>query len=133
MAGMAFVGSALSLLASVQKGHEYDVTLYPAYVLCFGAALALTLRTRLTYGTTVRERVRQFADYSFTLYLTHYTLLYALTKLWPNGGWAATVVGVLVSNAVAYALARLGEAHHKTVAAWLATHLLQRPAAAALG
>jgi peptidoglycan/LPS O-acetylase OafA/YrhL len=97
-------------------GKEYRVELYPLLVLCFASVLLFSLRTNLTHDTMAARVTRRFADYSYTLYLIHHTIVYALFKLWPGAGMRGALTAIVLSNLVAYPLAYCTEMRHKSVA-----------------
>nr|WP_232924770.1 acyltransferase [Pseudomonas cichorii] len=56
------------------------------------------------------------AGYSFTLFLTHYTILYWLQKMGFSGG-SGIAIAFVISNIVAFLVASCTEAYHKNVSA----------------
>lgn len=104
-------------------GKEYRIDLYPLLALCFASVLFFALRTNLTHGTLAARITRQLADYSYTLYLIHHTIVYALFKLWPGAGMRGALTAIVLSNLVAYPLAYCTEMRHKSVAQWLKSRL----------
>lgn len=74
-----------------------------------------------------RHIVRFFADYSYTLYLCHFSLLTLLFE------WRGRIddrllllLGVVVCNGVAWCLAYCGERWHRRLASWLKERLVHR-------
>jgi peptidoglycan/LPS O-acetylase OafA/YrhL len=112
--------AAVAYWFMLTPGHEYDVTTYPALVLSVGSLIAVTQRTRLIVGARITKIIRLAADYSFTLYLIHHTIMVAVTTIYPAAAgylwfWGA----VLTSNVIAYLIARPFEMRHRQFADWL--------------
>jgi peptidoglycan/LPS O-acetylase OafA/YrhL len=75
-----------------------------------------TQATHLVRTPSVEWIARFSADYSYSLYLIHYTILHAIKKLWPEFTVAGMIAGILLSNIVAIVLAEIGEKHHRKLA-----------------
>jgi peptidoglycan/LPS O-acetylase OafA/YrhL len=74
--------------------------------LGFTALVALALRTRWTVSRPkLRKAVRFMADYSFSLYLIHYTVLYAASKFVPLEHLRFALPVVLAANVIAAVVA----------------------------
>ena len=116
--------SVLALLAAgaayfwmVTPGREYNMATYFALVAVIGSMIAITQWTNEAGSVRV---VRIAADYSFTLYLIHHTIMAAIITTMPSArGPAWFWTAVLSSNIVAYLLARPFEMRHKEFARWL--------------
>jgi peptidoglycan/LPS O-acetylase OafA/YrhL len=102
-------------------GHEYDMATYPVLILAVGSLIAITQKTKvLRNAPTVATIIRTAADYSFTLYLIHYTIMYAIMTIFsPALGWPWFCTAVAISNVVAYLIALPTEMRHRQFAAWL--------------
>ena len=104
--------------------------------VCFSLAIAILLLAHQNLRFSVYERlrvataIRFFADYSFTLYLTHYTILHWARVLW--GTRVSQEVGVLcvilLSNVIAIAIAWVTEFKYRVLREWLAPFLFTRAA-----
>ena len=70
------------------------------------------LRPRLSYAFSA------LAGYSFTLFLTHYTVLFWLQKI-GFSGLSGLCISLVLSNAIAYAIAYVTESHHKEISSKL--------------
>jgi peptidoglycan/LPS O-acetylase OafA/YrhL len=112
--------AGVSLLAAVARVSMTK----NAYDLIFAALLALwlffTICTLDRVAAVPSERlsrwVRFAADYSFSLYLLHYSVLYFLVPFRGDAGDGTLfTLGVLASNVLAMVLAWLCEARHRTV------------------
>lgn len=104
---------------NVVPGHEYAMSTYPALALAFAGLIALSQRTTIV----LRSRpVRLAADFSFTLYLIHHSLMTCVHFIFPHAsGWAVFFVVVAAANMVAWSIARHCEMKHKKLAEWLLT------------
>jgi peptidoglycan/LPS O-acetylase OafA/YrhL len=69
-----FVAAGCAYAFSLNPGHEYEMATYPALILTIGSMIAITQQTK---AIGAAKLIRVLADYSFTLYLIHYT-----TPLW---------------------------------------------------
>ena len=104
----------------VTHAREYAPEQYVVLAGGFAFLVLALLRTRVFVNRLVLPRVvRVFADYSYSLYLVHYTILYALFRLWTGSPRAGAWLGVVLANAVALALAWFTEFRHKQLAGWL--------------
>jgi membrane-bound acyltransferase YfiQ involved in biofilm formation len=74
--------------------------------------------TRLIASPRIVSAIRFCAGYSFTLYLTHHTLMYAVFLL-DYRGHTVAIGMILISNVVAAAMAIPTEMNHKTIARFL--------------
>lgn len=99
----------------------YMITL-DAYNVLAGSLLSLSIIALAvdfnSNGCEVAPRVTSLfnglAAYSFTLFLTHYSVLFWLHKL-GLGGLSGFVMGVILSNVIAYLIAKRTEIYHKDV------------------
>lgn len=112
---------------SVVPGNEYAMSTYPALALAFAGLIALSQRTTMVRAS---RPVRLVADFSFTLYLIHHSLMSSVHFIFPQAsGWVVFIVVVAAANVLAWAIARHCEMKHKKLAEWLLTRprrLLQR-------
>jgi len=103
-------------VAITRGGHEYNLT---SYFALFAAFFGVTTATQSLHQVTSTSLVRCIgflADYSYSLYLIHYTLMYALWVIFPTRGFAMFVLAVTASNAIAVGLAEIGEKQHRRLA-----------------
>lgn len=136
----SFALAALGLLASAtwaiiiwRHKSPYVRASYPPLAVAFLALLALSFRGRATVSRPTLQRVVAYlAGYSFTLYLTHYTILTAMVLLpIPLSAPARFWISVVGANVIALVLAQFTERRHKQLAAAIARRLA--PAAAVSG
>ena len=115
--------SVLSICAygyTVVPGHEYNMATYPALILAVGSMVAITQKTKVLRSARTVWVVRTAADYSFTLYLIHHTIMFAVVTIFPAlQGWAWFCAVVGISNLFAYLIARPTEMRHRDFALWL--------------
>ena len=91
--------------------------------LYFGGALLLSICWMQGFGTkidkTLRKIVHITAGYSFTLFLTHYSILSFIHSAKLMHGWPAFNVSFLISNLVAFLLAFYFEMRFASFASFL--------------
>ena len=81
-----------------------------------GAIASITQRTNWIGSANA---IRIAADYSFTLYLIHHTIMYSAKFAFDgqDGGWFLGTV--VLSNLIAYLIAQPFEMRHKQIAKWI--------------
>jgi peptidoglycan/LPS O-acetylase OafA/YrhL len=113
-------------LLVLTPGEEYVPLAYPLLAIGFLAAIALATR----YAAPARGRAVRFiglgAGFSFSLYLVHYTVLYALKRFWDGDAYLGALVGFVAANALALLIALPTEMRHLEFAAALKSRLLRR-------
>jgi peptidoglycan/LPS O-acetylase OafA/YrhL len=115
-----FAMAACAYGYTVVPGNEYDMATYPALILLVGSMVSITQRTKVLHNKRMIAAIRTAADYSFTLYLIHYTIMVAVAAVFATPqGWAWFCVTVAISNLFAYLIARPTEMRHRDFAAWL--------------
>jgi len=100
----------------------FDPALYPALIVSFAAFIALAMRTRFTIGPNaawLARSVRFMANYSFSLYLIHFTILFAAAKFMTLGRFRTVLLMVVIANLCAIAIAVPTEMQHGRLARWL--------------
>ncbi len=110
------VCGAAGFLALAHAGDEYEFALYPLLAAAFLGLVTATQSTRQLASPGLNKTIRFFADYSFSLYLVHHTIMYAIWTILPDRGIAVFAAAVLISNIVAIGLAEIGEKHHRKLA-----------------
>ncbi|MBX3205828.1 MAG: acyltransferase [Labilithrix sp.] len=102
------------------NGRAYDRVLVALIAATVTIGILGLQQSRLVVPATSRRWVRRVADYSFTLYLVHYTVLEATTLARGRvSDPALVVIGVVASNLLAVLLAALGEMRHRTLSTYL--------------
>lgn len=106
---------ALALLLLIAAGWLYFIS-KSAYNLPAGIFLALFLfiftnkvSRFLRLLLPLREVAKKIAGFSFTLFLTHYTILIYTNELLRLDGWAGLIAGFAISNLVAASIAFFSE------------------------
>jgi peptidoglycan/LPS O-acetylase OafA/YrhL len=110
------VCGALGFTLFAHAGAEYDLKLYPFLIAAFFGLVAVTQSTHVLTSPKLVKSISFFADYSFSLYLVHHTIMYAMWTISPSRGLAVFAVAVLTSNLVAIGLAEIGEKNHRKIA-----------------
>lgn len=101
-------------------GNEYRIENYTIVAMAFLSLVMATQRMRLFSKIPVwRNWARFAANYSFSLYLLHHSILFCVSRIWPSGAEFGALSGILISNAVAIPFAYYTEFRHKALAAWL--------------
>lgn len=109
-------------------GREYDGRVYLLLASAFVFAVLLTQRTQFfRRWPRLRACIKYCADFSFTLYLVHYTVLYLAHRLMPDSRWVGFGISVAASLALSILLAHVGERHHKGLARKLKLLAFSRP------
>jgi peptidoglycan/LPS O-acetylase OafA/YrhL len=109
--------ACIALVAT--QGHEYQWSVYLGLIPAFAAYLMLALRLPAP-GGFLAATIRFAAAFSLTLYLLHYTLMYAITRLAPGSeGWGLALASILLSNTVAVAVAWRTEMRHRDFGRWI--------------
>lgn len=104
---------------------SYDF-LAAIYMGCaFISGLVCFQQAQVNPGPRLKKRAEQLAGYSFTLFLIHYSVLYFIVTLFGDG-WFMFLVGVLISNVLAYLIAQCSEIHHRRISAFLCHQLKRR-------
>jgi peptidoglycan/LPS O-acetylase OafA/YrhL len=106
----------VAFMALAHTGNEYDMKTYPVLALAFFGIVAATQSQHRLTSPILRKSITFFADYSFTLYLVHHTIMYAMWITSPERGVTRMIVAILISNLVAIGLAAIGEKHHRKLA-----------------
>src|SRR5262249_11923104 len=114
--------SALLLLASYRlvavQGNFYDLPF--ALLLATSLVFALRVVENWKWVEGTEAPITFFAGYSYTLYLTHYTVMTAMRSL---DGMALVLTVTAAANLLAIAMWWLFERHHRAVASALKTTL----------
>lgn len=104
----------------VTKAHlEYNFLTYATLVAFLFAVLAASQSTRWITSRRAIGAIRFFADYSFTLYLIHYTIMFAVFVITPERNLYIFAIMVLISNILAIAIAFPTEMRHREFARFL--------------
>jgi peptidoglycan/LPS O-acetylase OafA/YrhL len=110
------VCGAIGFLTFAHTGAEYDLRLYPLLVAAFFGLILATQSIHLLTSPKTIHLIRFLADYSFSLYLIHYTIMYGMWAAFSDRGITMFMIAVSASNLVAIGLAELGEKNHRKIA-----------------
>ena len=109
-----------SFLLVTRARLEYNFLTYASLTVFLFAVLAASQARRLITSEPVMRTVKFFADYSFTLYLTHYSILLAVFFIRPERDFYIFATMVIIANIVAIAIAIPTEMRHRELARFLA-------------
>jgi peptidoglycan/LPS O-acetylase OafA/YrhL len=115
---IGLVGIA-AFTAVTRTGAEYNL---PSYILLAAAFFGFVATTQSMHAVTspiLSKSISFAADYSFSLYLVHHTIMYAMWTMLPMRGVGMFVLAIATSNLVAIGLAQIGEKHHRSFARFL--------------
>src|SRR6185437_10745947 len=118
------IGGIAGFVMTAHPGAEYNFKLYPFLAAVFFGLVAATQSTHLLASSKIERPIRFFADYSFSLYLVHHTIMYAFWTISSVRGMGAFAGSVIVSNIVAIVLANIGEKNHRKMAKSLTARML---------
>ena len=117
---IAMAISGFAIFVATHPAHaEYSLAGYPLLLTAMIGVIAATQSSHLLTGCRINRAINFFANYSFTLYLVHHTLMYAMWVIWSERGLLMFAVAVVFSNLFAMGLAAVGETHHHQVACFL--------------
>lgn len=110
------LAAGVALAVWLRSGYDFYT---PAFVVCFAYALtAYSMRDSEVYAASVPPRVvGSLSDYSYSLYLLHFSVLIYLQAYMPSGldGLAAVAVALAVANLLAFGFWWLFERHYLAV------------------
>jgi peptidoglycan/LPS O-acetylase OafA/YrhL len=120
-AAAACACAALTLVrAAFSNGRAYDGVFVALSAATLTTGIFALQESRVVVRSRFRTLVRNAADYSFTLYLVHYTVLEAIALARGRASDQALVMfGIAASNLVAIVLALMGEMRHRTLSRYL--------------
>lgn len=118
---------AVARLAST--GTAYDVVYVGLFAVGLFLVLSLTQHVPVAVAPALASSITFNAEFSYTLYLVHYSILDWL-MLWRGPGLLGVAIGFVASNVVAILLYLAFERHYRRVAsrlvAWLESRQLKR-------
>jgi peptidoglycan/LPS O-acetylase OafA/YrhL len=118
LASLAFLGLAVMLLRNTKEPYDPKLGALIAAALLFGV-LALD-RFRWKAPSWLAGTIRFVANYSFTLYLLHYTLLDLFAHHRPFASPTLSfLIAAIACNALSVVVAYCTEFRHKAFAGWL--------------
>jgi peptidoglycan/LPS O-acetylase OafA/YrhL len=129
-AALLGVCGAVAYVALARTGAEYDMRLYPLLATTFFGLIVTSQSSRRLTGPALGRATEFFADYSFSLYLVHHTIMYAMWIILPERGTMMFAIAVLASNLTAVSMAGIGEKHHRKIANAMKSKMFLRRTAA---
>ena len=114
-----FAGSACAILVWYWAAHrttnDYDQRNYPAFAAAFLAVVVFSqLTSALARQPVVVKTVRFFADYSFSLFLIHLTIIKSILVHFPGPALFRIAIGIIVANLASAVFASFTEAHYRS-------------------
>lgn len=106
----------------ITPGQEYDFTLYPVMGIVFLLFVWLTQKT--TVLVDYQPIIKRLADYSFSLYIVHHTIVSAMKYTWTGSPILGFIIGVFSSNVIAFVIAEYTERKHKIIGKWIKAKLI---------
>jgi peptidoglycan/LPS O-acetylase OafA/YrhL len=113
------LGAAACFFLVTRARLEYNFLTYATVVIFLFAVLSASQSSRLITSKPVVRSIRFFADYSFTLYLIHYSIMFAIFLIRPERDFFIFAIMVLIANIVAIAIAIPTEMRHREFAGFL--------------
>jgi peptidoglycan/LPS O-acetylase OafA/YrhL len=126
-AGAAFVAFLLLWLLHRTPGDDYNLGQYPLLALAFAALVIFTQHTKII-SQTPSKWITFAADYSFSLFLIHLTLIRVVFLAIPERGYFRVTVAVVLVNLLAVAFWYLFERRYHDVASAFKRIVINRPA-----
>ncbi|WKA31266.1 acyltransferase family protein [Bradyrhizobium roseum] len=115
------LGAAVCFFLVTKARLEYNILTYATVVIFLFAVLAASQSSRLLTSKPVARFIKFMADYSFTLYLVHYSIMFAVFLIRPERNFYIFAIMVLIANIVAIAIAVPTEMRHREFARLLTT------------
>lgn len=126
-AGTLLLSAGVATAVWLRSAYDFYA---PAFVVCFAYALiAYAVRSPEGHAESVAPRaVRLLSDYSYSLYLTHFSVLIYLQAYLPSGlgAFVAITVALIFANLVAFVFWWLFERHYLAVR-WRLTEACRLP------
>lgn len=101
----------------------YDLSLN--LLIALATIISIKLVENKNLPNSLAKNAKRLASYSYTLYLTHYTVLVSLSFL---AGWTRFFIVFFLSNAIALGMYYLFERHHKMPSKVIRNKLSLNPA-----
>jgi peptidoglycan/LPS O-acetylase OafA/YrhL len=89
---------AIGFIVFTHNSTEYDMRNYPLLVAMFFGLVVTTQSSHLLTSAKVKESISFLADYSFSLYLVHHTIMYAIWAIFPERGMMTFTVAVFTRS-----------------------------------
>lgn len=109
-------------------GNEYDIQHYPVFLCAFFAMMVASQGSSwMARSIVLKKTIAVFADYAFSLFLLHYTLVKVVNVCFPDSGVFGLVFSVIGANVISYIFAIATENKHRILSQklkvwWLGYH-----------
>lgn len=110
------VAAGLGYIWMASARHEYQPSSYPFIIATVALIVLATQQLKIVRSERLIKAVRFAANYSFTLYLTHYTILTAFFVVRPGSSWIHVVAPIIAANLIAALVAMPTEMNHRKLA-----------------
>lgn len=120
------ISGLIAFIAFTRPHKEYNFVPYALVTAAFFGLVAVTQINRVIRSPHAIKAIGFAADYSFSLYLIHYTIMYSMWSISPSRGLLVAALAVVASNLIAIVLAEIGEKQHRKLAEWLHRALQNR-------
>ncbi|WP_262048370.1 acyltransferase family protein [Bradyrhizobium sp. Bra78] len=115
---LAFVVTLATWLIERTPGDDASLRQYPMLVLSFLSLVLVSQHVRIM-PYRLAALITVAADYSYSLFLIHLTILRLIFSVWPGETVWRALCAIIVANAVAYVFALLFERHYHRVSDWI--------------
>lgn len=103
------------------RGDESALAAQPYFALWF-VSVVIAAQGQL-WLLRLQPVIRFFANYSYSLYLIHYTIVKIIVGLMGSPLWVSFVLAILISNLAAWLFAAMTEFRHRQLARWMLRRL----------
>lgn len=117
LAAVGFVGFSYQWAAN-RGPNDYDLSNYPMIGLAFLSLMILSQYTKIIPDLAAKI-ITVFANYSYSLFLIHLTLIRVIFELMPPSGTADVCIAIVVANVAAFAFYAAFERRYHRVASIL--------------
>lgn len=115
---LAFAVTLVTWLIERTPGDDANLHQYPMLVLSFFSLVLVSQHVRVV-PRRLATLITVAADYSYSLFLIHLTILRLVFSVWPGETFWRALFAIIVANALAFVFALLFERHYHRVADWL--------------
>ncbi|WP_213770072.1 acyltransferase [Bradyrhizobium sp. dw_78] len=111
----AFLVCLIVWIRQRTPGDDWNIRQYPMLIFSFFSIVVVSQAVRLI-PERLGKLITLVADYSFSLFLIHLTILRVIYALFPQASVARTLIGIVVSNVLAIVFAFVFERRYRQVA-----------------
>lgn len=117
---------AVVFTSSVVPGREYSLATYLSMAVIFAGCVAVSQNTKFLQNRRLQGLVGKAAGFSFTLYLVHHPIQFAIQAVWPESGFIGATAAILLPIPVSIGIAGIGEKHHKRMSRFIKDLMVKR-------